>query len=163
MQNSTASSRGILQYQIKLADMSAGVPSHCMTNRSNSENETIELDIARLYKDKGIIHIVYKDDAVVDSENIQQVVQARKFLSDAKPQAVLVDARKARYWTRESKDYSHSAEAMKELAAVAVVSKSQVMKIHITSIQYVYKPPFPLKYFTDINKALRWLEQFKQV
>lgn len=133
-----------------------------MTNSTDQQIDKIDLDIATLFMKDGIIQIIYKDNVIIDSENVKAVIEKRISMAEGIPRPILVDGRKVFYWTRESKDYSHSEEAIKEMSAVAIINSSFFAKIHMNFIMMFYKPPFPLRVFNTIDAGLIWLEQFKK-
>lgn len=109
----------------------------------------------------GILFAEYKP-VVIDAEVVSQAIAARVKFCNGKNYPALVDGRKARYWTRESRILSFKhPDAVTKISAFALLVDNQVGMVLVNWVTRFLDTKVPLKAFTDQQKALQWLEQFK--
>lgn len=71
------------------------------------------------------------------------------------------DFRKVKSGTREARQRFSDKDAGTGVKAVAIFINSKIQKIIYNFFNSIYKAPAPTRIFTDKEKALKWLEQFK--
>jgi hypothetical protein len=98
---------------------------------------------------------------IVTLENVKEIISKRLEMTGDKSIPLLIDAHNVKYWTAESKKYSHSAESIRGASAVAIIHYSFIAEIHINFVKFVYNPPYPFKLFRRRADGLKWLQQFK--
>lgn len=110
----------------------------------------------------GIIHGIYKPKIKkIDLELAKKLVHDRKLVSDGKTYPVFVDLYKAVAINKAARNYFSSPEGIQGLSAVGVLVTNQLTKHGATIWNMIDKPAVPTKIFTDKEKALQWLSQFK--
>ena len=121
-----------------------------------------EKDIV-IYLENGIMHGIYGQGVVIDLELIRTGVKERLELSQGKSYPIFVDGREIKYWTLEARKYGSSPEALEGALAFAILINSPIIKTIVNWSYKIYPPKsIPLRIFTDKDKALQWLKQFKK-
>lgn len=109
----------------------------------------------------GILFAEYKP-VVIDAEVVSQAIADRVKLCNGKSYPCLADGRKAKYWTRESRILSFKhPDAVTNISAFALLVENQVGVVLVNWVTRFLDTKVPLKAFTDQQKALDWLQQFK--
>jgi len=116
-----------------------------------------------VYMLNGIIYGIYGQNVVIDLELMQRIIKARLELSQGKRYPLFADARGVKYWTLEARKYASSPEGNKDDAAYAILINSNIIKTIVNwAIKFYPTKGAPQRIFTDKDKALQWLEQFKK-
>ena len=125
--------------------------------------EIIAEEDIEVYIENGIMHGVYREEVVIDINVIKEGIEKRLALSQGKPYPILADGRGIKYWTLEARKYGSSTEANKDASAYAFLISSPIIKtIANWTIKFHPTKGAPQRIFTDRDKALQWLEQFKR-
>lgn len=126
----------------------------------NSGTRVLETEVAILEIKEGIIYARYKPDIVVTLELAKKMVKQRVDFAEnvSYPAVVFIDGVKS--ITKEARDYL-AEEGTTGLIAGALVMKSIYSTFIGNFFLKLTKPPFPSKIFTDVNEAVKWLEQYK--
>ena len=124
------------------------------------EKEVIETRVAKIRLDKNnILHIIMKDQANIELEDVKEIIKAHFKLSKAKKDQVLTDARNVKAITREARIYS-AEESSKLTSANAVLVNSSLSRVMGTLYIRINKPLYPTRLFTSEKKAIEWLKGF---
>jgi hypothetical protein len=121
-----------------------------------TQNEYVEM-----YIEDGILIARYLTKKI-DLKTAKSIVSARKEFSKNKLYPGLADASKVTSVTREAREYLSSAEAIEGLLAGAILSDSSFNAFIANFFIKVTRPRIPARIFTDENKAIEWLQQFKK-
>jgi hypothetical protein len=121
----------------------------------------IEDEDFKCYLKDGIVFSSFKHDCIMDLELIKKGIAARIKVSGGIDRPVLIDARGVRYWTRESKEYGMSKEAIVYIKATGIIVNSLVLRISINWALKTFKQDHPSRFFTDEDKAVKWLQQLR--
>jgi len=116
-----------------------------------------------IYKENGIIYAIYGKDVVVDIEFMHDIIEERIALAEGISCPIFIDCTGVKYWTLEARKYGSSERAVLDASAYAVVFNSVIHKIILNwAIKFYPTKGAPQRIFTDRDKALQWLEQFKR-
>ena len=121
----------------------------------------LENDTLKCWHEDGILHAAFQVP-VLDLAGTKIAVDLRVKVSNATSFPMLVDARKVKSITKESRDYLASDEGTKYLLATGLLLDSTIGRFLGNFFLQINKPKVPLKLFTDETEALNWLGQFKK-
>src|SRR5687767_6969851 len=117
------------------------------------ENEYMEV-----WLENGIVTGVYKSNTI-DIVSAKECVSIRLKVSNGKPSPTYLDARKVKSISKEARDYFASDEGRREMTACAIVVESAVGRFLVNFFLQINKPPVPIKFFSDKEDAVKWLQQ----
>ncbi len=122
-----------------------------------------EDEFSEMWIENGIGFQVYKPQLVITIEVAEKMVKSRidTFGGIARP--VLVDVRNLLTIDKESRNYFASKEAGKLILAGAIYLDSPIARFLGNVFLSIDKPVTPAKLFTDKEKAIRWVEQFRHM
>lgn len=121
----------------------------------------IKSDFYEIWSEDGIIFSVYTEDTVLSLEIAQQSVRDRLKVSNKRPMPFYCDLRNVITTDTKARKYMASKEAVEYLTAGAFVIDNEIMKLAGNIFIKIDKPLVPAQLFTDKDKALAWLQQFK--
>lgn len=121
--------------------------------------KTIEIPIAKMWRQEGIIYVKFIDKLDMSLENAQSGVKARVKLSEGMSYPVLIDMRGIKSVTKEAREYL-ADEGAKLIKAGALIVGSPLNRTLGNIFLWVNKPKVPTRLFTDEEEALKWLEQY---
>lgn len=122
-----------------------------------TENEYFEFWI----KD-GIVYNIYKPSLKTMTIDIaKRIVRTRLKIVDGTTYPVFIDTREALSINKEARDYFAEKDAMKYINATAILVNSQTAKLLANFYITLSRPKGCTKIFTNKDKALNWLQQFK--
>jgi|SRR6185437_6830570 len=125
------------------------------------ESDRFEDEMACLWIEDGIIHFLYKQDAVVDLIVQKRHIENRIRIGKGIKMPMFSDVRLGKYWTREAKKYSF--QNFQGVSALAfLIKESPIHRIIINSALMTFKSPVPIRAFTNKEKAMEWLKKFKE-
>jgi len=108
----------------------------------------------------GIVHAVFYKE-FVDYDYVDAGVKARLELTGEKSYPMFSDFRKVKSSTREARERMAAKDAGIGVSAVAILVNSKIQRVIYNFFNSIYKSPAPARLFTDREKALKWLEQYK--
>lgn len=125
--------------------------------------ETIELEKCIISKrSDDIIQHLFKDDIILDVEDIDDILNAVKTLSKGEKKLMLVITGERNDTTPEARKISFKNLKENQLAlAEALVINSLPTRIAVGFFYKVYNPSHPVKTFKTEEKALEWLNSLK--
>jgi len=109
----------------------------------------------------GIIEIIWKKD-YYDFAEVDFGMKKRTELANNRSFPILSDFRKVKSGSRKARERLSEKDGGEKVSAVAVLVSSNVHKVLFNFFNSIYKAPAPTKLFTDKEKALEWLEQYKK-
>lgn len=109
----------------------------------------------------GIVYFTFNKE-YIDFVLVDDAVNKRIELTGGKPYPIFSDFRLVKNGSREARERMAAKDAGIGVTAVAVLINSKVHKTIYNFFHSIYKAPAPAKLFTDKEKALKWLEQFKE-
>lgn len=108
-----------------------------------------------------IFNVLYKNGEIT-IEVAQEVVEARLSICEDKVYPMLSDIRKIRDVDRDARQFLASELGVKNLSACSLVVNTYFQKVISNLFILTYDINVPTKVFTDKDKAVCWLEQFKR-
>jgi len=115
-----------------------------------------------IWYEDGIIFTVFKKNTTLNLEISQQVVAARLKVSANKPTPIFIDLRNVHYTDTKARKYLATKEAVECITAGAMLLDNEIMKLAGNIFIKIDQPLIPTKLFTDTDKALLWLQSYKQ-
>jgi hypothetical protein len=122
--------------------------------------ETIFVDYEII---EGILFATFLRGAVIDLAAASEVLAARLAISEEKSFPVLVDGRGVKSFTKEARDLLSSDQGRVGVKASAILVSgylSSTLANFFLKVN-VKKTAFPVKTFTDKQKAVEWLKKYK--
>lgn len=125
--------------------------------------EKISNPYAEIYLENGIVFGIYKGDLFLDLDAAKQVVLDRKTVSSYEAKPMLVDATSIKGVSKEARDYFGSEEGSELLRASAIYTNSKLSAFLANFLIKVnlHKTSVPVRLFTDKEKAIKWLENYR--
>lgn len=109
---------------------------------------------------KGIFYAYFKTIDILDIHIAAATVKDRLNLFQDKAYPCLFDISEVKQTTKEARDFM-AEEGNQLVLASAMVVTSPMLKMMANFYIMVNKPKNPTQLFTDREKALQWLTQFK--
>lgn len=112
---------------------------------------------------EGILFAIFLPNLSIDLTAAKKILEARLKFSNGSSYPVLVDARSVKSFTKEARDFLSSDEARQGVKATAILVSGLLSStianffLNVT----VKKPLVPTRIFSDRNKAIKWLQQYK--
>jgi hypothetical protein len=111
--------------------------------------------------EEGILSVTYNDNIVVTLPVAKQIVADRLKFTGGRQCPGIADIRRMKSIDRESREYLSSEDGIRDITAFAIVSGSAVStflaNFYLSINVAGSKKKVPVKLFTDIVKAKRWL------
>ena len=117
--------------------------------------------IAEFWIENGILYLIYQQEAVVDKEAAIYLIKERHKMTNKVSYPMFVDLRGMKYITRDAREELKKGDGIKYVTAGAFLINNTIIRILSDYFIKFDKPPIPIKLFTDQEKALQWLQQFK--
>lgn len=112
----------------------------------------------------GIIYETFKPDLkIITIEVAKKIVETRFMISNGTWMPIFIDLTNAVMVDKQSRQYWSEEGVFKYLTAIAVLVKNEFHRMGISFYIYFDKPAVPTKSFMDKEKAIKWLEQFKNI
>ena len=121
----------------------------------------LENEYAEIWFEDGIVHIVYKAGCILNINNIKPIVQDRIKVSNGMISPILIDLRNLVSSDNATRAYLATPEAEKYLSAGAMLINNEIQKLLMNLYLKIDVPKLPAKVFTNEEKAMVWLSQFK--
>jgi hypothetical protein len=109
--------------------------------------------------DTNLVHMRYKQNAKMDLQCAQQVVQYTGELNDKKPLKNIIELAPGCSIEKDASLYSKSEEANLHTIADAIIVKNTLQQFLGTIYINFGKTCRPTKLFTSIDEAKKWLNQ----
>lgn len=109
-----------------------------------------------------IFHITYKTNTI-SLKVAQDVVKARFDICQGKRYPMLSDIRRVQNADKSARQYLASEAGVRQLSAGALLVDNHFQKVISNLFILTNKLPVPSKVFTNKEKAISWLEQFKVI
>lgn len=122
----------------------------------------IETKTANLFFEDNVLHIVFKQDAAVDLEDVVENKEARLALQQGKKALVLGDIREVWQLSKEAQNYLASEEVTNLNIAMAILTNSLTTVLTANFFIKFKKPKTPTKMFSSKKEALEWLLAFEK-
>jgi hypothetical protein len=127
----------------------------------------IDSEYCEMWLENGIIFQIYKPDLVITIDIAKAMVEDRLKISNGITRPMLADIRNLVSIDAESREYLAGDRAIYLLSAGAILLGSSLKDYIATLTANIYlkidRPRFPTKLFNDKEKALKWLETFRNL
>ncbi len=120
----------------------------------------IENDYMKFWFEDGILFSKFQQDTILDIEAVKQTIEMREQISVEKSQYWLYDITNMKSVTNEARQYA-AQHGHDLIYACAGLVDSYVTKFIFTSYKKFGTPDFPFAFFTDKEKAVKWLSEIK--
>jgi hypothetical protein len=127
-----------------------------------SNQDVLVTDIAEVYVADGILYVKFLADELKIVETKAHIAAVKARFGEHLPLPGVIDNGKAKAASKEIRDYFASDEVGSVISASAIVMNSVVTKIAINLFLQFSKPKYPVKLFTEVDKAVEWANQFKK-
>ena len=121
------------------------------------KKDIIETSIGNHFIQDDVLYIVFKEGADVCIDCMKESKKARLLLQNNQKMKILVDSRGLFNITKEARDYAAEDRHADLSIAMALVSDSLPTKLMMNFFIKFNRPKTPTKMFTDVDKALEWL------
>ncbi len=108
----------------------------------------------------GILHAIFNEE-FVDYSLVNDGINKRIELTQGTSYPMLSDFRKVKSGTRQARERMSAKDAGIGISAVAILIESGVQRVIYNFFHSIYKAPAPARLFTNRDKALEWLQQYK--
>lgn len=119
-------------------------------------------DSFEIWYEDGIIFTEFEKNTVLNLEISHQVVAARLAVSNKCPTPIFIDLTNVFYTDTKARKYMATKEAVEFITAGAFLLDNEIMRLAGNIFIQIDKPLIPTKLFTDKDKALQWLQAYKQ-
>ena len=130
-------------------------------NPVEMKEQYVENDFFEIWREDGIIFTVFKKNVVLNLEISKQVVAERMKVSNGKPTPIFIDLINVVTTDTKARKYMASKEAVEFIKAGAFLLDNEIMKLAGNIFIKIDKPLITTKLFTDRDKAIAWLQDFK--
>ena len=120
------------------------------------ENEFVEI-----WFQGGLVYEVFKPYTSITVKAAEIIVRDRLKVSDGKTSPIFIDLRNVVTIDNASRSFLAQTEAVEYLTAGAILITNEIQRLLMNLWLKIDKPLIPTRGFTDKEKALQWLEQFK--
>jgi acetylornithine/succinyldiaminopimelate/putrescine aminotransferase len=109
------------------------------------------------YGEDKILRMRVLEGATIDLQQAKLITESMMRLADETPVPVLIDGRQNYTWDKDAQEYiaQHSGFRL----ATALITNNAVVRIFSNSYAKVFKPSYPLRIFTNEEKAVAWLKE----
>lgn len=118
-----------------------------------------EGDIVEFRVENGILLGAYTVE-IVNLDVALKATEIRHEFTKGEVYPTIVDFSNVKHITKEAREYFTQDRASENLTAIAAVINSPVGKIMVNFFLNINKPPYPVKIFTDYDKAYEWIKQY---
>lgn len=122
--------------------------------------ETKEKNFIKVWIEDDIAYINLYTDTLTLFE-VEEGIKRRCEVTKSNSYPMFVDIRPIKSVSREARERLSQKDAGKGCIAVALLVNSKIQEVLYNFFAAINKPPSPTKLFTNKEKALKWLEQFK--
>lgn len=127
------------------------------------ESFHVETEHYIIWLENGITHLVYKPGFVVTLDIAKQIVKKRIEVSGGITRPAFIDITRMVAVNKEARKYLAREEAARHISAGAIYLDNYVHYLAGRVFLNIDKPNIPSKLFTCKEKALRWLEPYKNL
>ena len=128
----------------------------------SDSTHTEDTKSAKIHIEDGVIITTLKDHAVVDLDEAKVHSEVFSRLTGNRAMPLLVVFGSMKKQTKEARDFfSKDPDHVQTYSAAALLVKNPLAKVFANFYMGLNKPPKPTRMFTDRDRAMEWLAQFK--
>lgn len=122
--------------------------------------EIIDTTLSTLWLDEnGILYSIAKKGVPITKEGLQSVYSIMKNITHGNKVCILTDMTNVTPEDKATRDFAAS-QMIAFTKALALVAKSYMSRMIANVFLNFNNPPYPVKIFTDEDKAKEWLKQY---
>ncbi len=121
----------------------------------------IENEYVEIWFENGLVYEVFKPGTVINIAAAERIVKDRLTVSAGKTSPIFIDLRQMVATDNRSRSFLASEEAQEFLSAGALLINNEIQRLLMNLWLKIDRPYIPVKGFTDMAKALEWLETYK--
>ncbi len=106
------------------------------------------------------VTITFKSNVMIDGEAMWQIKEVIWELLDKKRHRTLIKADGFPHFTKDAREVSASAEYTKDVIAAVFVTDLLPYRLLGNFFIKMNKPPIPMKIFSEVAEAQKWLAKF---
>lgn len=125
------------------------------------EQSGFESEHIKMYLEKGILNFIYQPNSYITMEIAKKTVQDRIKFTNGIKRPILADIRGMKRVESDAQEYLASEEACNLICALGVLTDTPIQNLFANFYLKFSKPKMPTQLFIDKEKALRWLELYK--
>ncbi len=111
----------------------------------------------------GILCMTYRSGLIIDRKMAMEIVATRLRIFNERDYPLLILDQGIVSMDKDARDFFASREGSSGLNSAAMVLKSVFSKVLGNFFLKVHPPHMPVRIFNEEEKAMAWLEQFKEV
>lgn len=124
-------------------------------------NKTLDTEFVHFELDNGILIMKYKPNKELTLDMAKKIVKTRLEFTDHTNLPLLILDQGVSGMSKEARDYFSSDEGIYLVKASSIVIDSVFGSFLVNFFLKVTNPKIPVKVFSDIKKAKKWLEAYK--
>lgn len=129
---------------------------------SNVKKDQIENDYVRLWIEDGIVHEYFKVERIT-LEMARNIVRDRLKLSNGITMPLFIYSNNVKTMDKKAREYFGTEESLMYLSASAMLVDNYVTLLVSKLFLAFTKPALKVEIFKSREKALKWLQQFKNL
>lgn len=120
------------------------------------------MEYGRIWLEKGILFTEYPVGYNMTLALAKEGVRERLRVSGGITRPLVADVRNLKYVDSEALKYLASEEAVQFVSAIAIIKETPIQNLFANFYLKLNKPRVPTRLFSTKDKALRWVELFKE-
>lgn len=108
-------------------------------------------------REDDLVIVTIADDLMIDLEKATLMDAAMRKITQEQPKKILVLNGKYTSATTEAREFLASRAKLKQIEKCSVIIHSLSQRILANFFIKVNKPPFPIRFFTSLDAAEKWL------
>lgn len=122
------------------------------------KNEYVEMWI-----EDGILFSIHSKKVAINLEIAKICVEDRLKVSEGRTMPILTDGRYVKAIDKAARDYLSNGDAIKGVSAGALIVRNEIQRLLGSVFISINEPPLPTKLFTNIDSAVVWLKNFRNI
>jgi hypothetical protein len=126
-----------------------------------NENYRFKNEYIEMYIQDGILWVVYSNNVNVTAEKARLIVSERLKVANGRSYPTLADCGTGQSLDKKSREIFGGEDAMRNVTAGAIIIRNTIQRMFINAYFWFAKLPIPHAAFPNEQKALKWLEPYK--
>jgi hypothetical protein len=112
------------------------------------------------YGEDKILRIKILEGVTIDLKQAKLMNESMQRLAEEATFPVLIDARVNYDWDKDAQEYVALNSGFR--LATAVITNNPLVRVLSNSYSKIFKPSYPLRIFSDEEKAIAWLKEMME-
>jgi hypothetical protein len=125
------------------------------------QQEAFRVGTVSLLLDDTVLYHLH-DDVIIEVEDIFEMMNAHQKIAGDKPRYVIVNSGARATLSQEARALDVSKQRKELTLAEAVVIDNIVTRIAASFYYRFNAPPYSIRTFPDIEKAMKWIDELRQ-